>query len=203
MSGLAQSEYKAAVDQLKARALADPTLKEALLARLRAKCSKRHCRDEDMKTGFELAQSGIARLDGATLVARARLLSVVLKSVDEKSCAAIIRGSAEPAAVIAVMEKLGSSFLDSWLDISSKALIAELRQVPPRKLTDREVQQAEAELRAHLTKQERERLAAMPEDQRGIPDADECWTTRLIYEKLPALSEPHRSVMAVRLAQPE
>src|SRR5712692_2446722 len=124
ISGLAQSEYKAAIDRLMARAFADLTLKEALLARLRAKCSKRHCRDEDMKTGFELAQSGIARLDGATLVARARLLSVLLKSVDEKSCAAIIRGSAEPTALMAAMEKLGPSFMDSWLDISSKGLIA-------------------------------------------------------------------------------
>src|SRR5438876_12301565 len=49
----AQAEYNAAIDRLMARVFADPQLKDALLARLRAKCSKRRCKDEDMRTGFE------------------------------------------------------------------------------------------------------------------------------------------------------
>jgi hypothetical protein len=89
------------------------------------------------------------------------------------------------------------------MDVATKALVAELKQIPPRKLTDGEARQAEAEFRRHLTAQERQRLAALPEDERNMSDGDVCWSARLAYEKLPTLSEPHRSAMAILLTLPE
>lgn len=90
IEALAESQYEAAVTRMLARLSSDPTMKDALLARLRANCSKRRCRDEDIQTGAQLAANGLRRLDGPTLVTRARLITVILNRVDEKSCAAIV-----------------------------------------------------------------------------------------------------------------
>jgi hypothetical protein len=198
---LAQSAFDAAVDKLLLLASLDPELRDALRARLKANCIKRVCREEDRRTGMELAQAGVRRLDGPTLVVRAQLLSVLLMNLDDKSCGALGRGSLNPMArqeVRSAMEKLGPSFLEPWMDMSRKALVAELKQIPPRKLTDGEARQAQAEFQRHLSTQERQRLAALSDD---ASDGDLCWSTRLAYEKLLVLAEPHRSTIAIFLAQ--
>ena len=196
---LAESQYEAAATRMLARLSSDPAMKDALLARLRANCSKRRCRDEDMQMGAELAASGVRRLDAPTLVTRARLITIILKNVDEKSCAAIVRGSL--TATRTALEQLEPSILDAWMEVSFRAVTAELRNVPPRKLMDSEVQHAYQQFSSLLTEQELQRFRALPNDESKYSTADTCWTTRLTYEKLPMLPEPHRSVMAIHMVQ--
>jgi len=194
-------QYEAAVNKLLARLSAEPEIKDALLTRLRANCSKRRCRDEDIQMGAKIAARGVRRLDGPTLVTRARPISVIPKRVDEKSCAAIVRGSL--TATRAALERLESSILDAWMDAALQAGIAELRNVPPQRLTDREVQQAYQQFSSLLTEQELQRFRALPDDESKYSTADTCWGTRLTYEKLAMLPEPHRSVMAIHMVQTE
>src|SRR6266852_468974 len=98
-----------------------------------------------MRTGFELAQNGVSRLDGPTLVARARLISVILQNGDDKSCAALSRGAPDTTELLASLEKIGPAFIAAYKVMTRKALVAEVNHVPPSNVTYRQVQQAVAE----------------------------------------------------------
>jgi len=106
-------------------------------------------------------------------------------------------------ATRAALEQLEPHIVDAWMEVPLQAGIAELRNVPPRRLTDREVQQAYQQFSSLLTEQELQGFRALPNDESKYSMGDTCWTTRLIYEKLPMLSEPHRSVMAIHMVQNE
>jgi hypothetical protein len=134
----------------------------------------------------ELAARGYPRLDDSTLLLRATLLRRMLAAADVLTCDSMARGQVSAAQLNAVLKKLEPSEIEAFFSVMEKAALAELREAPPPKYSEREVADAFDSLRSKMSYSEADRVP--------------CLAARRLYDNLVTLKEPHRGIVLHSLA---
>ena len=200
-----ESPYARAVDRITARVHADADLAMRFDDRLHGRCRWPRlawplvCGAQQQSLGFELAQRGLARLDRAALSRRAVLLSDLLHAADERTCAALGQARRGTANFRQAFEALGQAAIEEWVDLSVRAIAAELRDTPREAVSQKDIARAQREFARTLSEHSVARLAKLPGD--GVSDADACWIGRTLYARLAAMPEPYRGILALHLAR--
>ncbi len=201
-----RSPYALAVDRITARVQADSDLAVRFDDRLRRRCRWPRlawplvCGAQQQRLGFELAQRGMARLDRTALSRRAVLLSDLLHAADERTCAALGQARRGAANFRQAFEALGQAAIEEWVELSVRAIAAELRDTPREAVSQEDVARAQREFLRTLSDHSVARLARVPDDDR-VSDADACWIGRTLYTRLAAMPEPYRGILALHLAR--
>lgn len=205
-----KTAYALVLDRIAARIKADPEIRGAFESRLRQACSRIvlenvFCSEAYTEVGFDLARRGAARLDRESSARRMVLMSEFLATLDERSCAALVRTHGGGTANFrAAFERQPAERLQEWEDLAVKALTAELRGTPRVELGEQEIATAQAEMMKGLDSPTRSRILAMTivkKDERSMSDADVCWLTRTVSRRVAELPEPSRSTMAMYLGR--
>lgn len=158
-------------------------------------------RDQVRARAAQLSSLGMRRLDGETLVRRARLMSELLNVADTTECASISRG--DPAAIHSVLRRLDAATIEGWFEVARGAMLAEARGTPFAIPYDeaRFVESFQV-LVAALPEQQVDRFTQTLIDPVSAADEDTCWTARTLHLGLLRLGEPHRTVLARSLVEP-
>ena len=147
--------------------------------------------------GQDMVRKGLSRLDDASLLVRASIVEKMLTVADSATCSAITCGTATPAQFFEVIAKLDAATMNTWVALSEKAALSELREHPPRQTIEDSVASTSFEvLLDTLPPDQAERLRSIWNDDSLASDEDRCWAERTFYKALNSLSEPHRSTLA-------
>lgn len=148
---------------------------------------------------FELARDGLLRLPDQRLVERLALLRDVTAGSDQRACAMVLLGGA-PDAAGGLLEALDLATLRRWLELSREAVLASLRDDPPRPLAPADAERALAALVATLPPADAERLRAAPGSLAGLDEREACALARASLEAAMALPATDRQGVARLLA---
>lgn len=149
-----------------------------------------------------LVVQGLPRLDSATLVRRVVVLHQMLTNVDEPLCAALARGTPSEAQMTLAMVSLDSAALDEWMAVIVKSMIAAVEKHDFRTVAEEDVATALDAVVERLPDGDGERLMDALGTLEEVGDTDACWSGRVLYREILALSEPDRTVLARGLVQP-
>lgn len=148
---------------------------------------------------FDLAREGLARLPDERLVERLDLLRDVAAGGDERACAMVLLGGA-PDAAGGLLEGLDEATLRRWLELSREAVLASLREDPPRPLAEADAARALEALLATLSPADAERLRAAPGSLAGLGEREACALARAALAAAVALPAADRQLVARLLA---
>jgi DNA polymerase III delta prime subunit len=147
--------------------------------------------------GQDMIRKGLSRLDDASLRVHASIMEKMLTVADSATCSAIIRSTATPAQLFEVIAKLDAATMNTWVALSEKAALSELRRYPLRQTIEDSVASTSFKvLLDTLPPDQAERLRSILNDDSLSSDEDRCWAGRTLYKALNSLSEPHRSTLA-------
>jgi hypothetical protein len=145
----------------------------------------------------DMFRKGLSRLDDASLLVRASIMEKMLTVADSATCSAISRDTVTPAQLFEVIAKLDAATMNTWVALSEKAALSELREHPPRQTIEDSVASTSIKvLLDTLPPDQAERLRSIWNDDSLASDEDRCWAERTCYKTLNSLSEPHRSTLA-------
>jgi hypothetical protein len=150
-----------------------------------------------------LAARGVARLDDATLLRRAQVMTVVLTQLSDLTCARIAKGKVSAPVLTEIQNVIltqDSATVAFWLDASKRAALAELHQTPAPLVAQEEVTEAYEEMTFGMSAKDKERMEAPW--QPGSSNADAAWAIRTLYKRALTLPEPQRAVMMRAIATP-
>jgi hypothetical protein len=146
-----------------------------------------------------MSSAGLPRLDSADLVTRAKVLSKIMQSVDEPTCAGIATGVAPPEILAQLLDKLPAGDRAAWFTISERAVEASVGARPPTTeppLTEEQVLAAMTALRETIPEAERatfdEHMGRLAE----LPQAEACATIRTLFTLVSAASGTTQAVAA-------
>lgn len=147
-----------------------------------------------------MMKTGMLRLSDASLVERARLIERILRAASPDVCASIAKGMVTEKTekqVLAVIATLDSATQESYFNLVTEALLAEIRGSPSlRKPNKYETTESLNALYAIIPSNQREQLAQYLHDPKQANNEYACGCARLLYEKLLVLDEPFRSTLA-------
>ncbi len=156
--------------------------------------------DKD-KLGFELSGKGAARLDDEFLPSLAAWLREALAGADVPTCAALLRGTATPAELRHVLEKLDPASLEAYMDASFNAIVAELKGVGARKVTSEEHTAAFNALIELVPKDWRPPLIGILGMPRFRSDEEVCWAGRTVTYYMGSLPDRHQRAVLLALVR--
>jgi hypothetical protein len=144
-----------------------------------------------------MAKTAMLRLSDASLVERARLIAKILRATSPDVCASIARGTITETQLLAVIATLDSATQESYFNLITEALLAEIRGSPSlRKPNKYETNESLIVLYAIIPSNQREELAQYRLNPKQANNEYACGCARLLYEKLLVLGEPFRSNLA-------
>ncbi len=148
---------------------------------------------------FKLASTGAKRLPAQELVARLQIVGQILETADVETCGGIVLGQ-NPAYFSTAFEALPEDTRKQWIDLSFKAVKAEIDEVdfiPPE---DEQVQRAFLELTAQMEDADREMvMRVMKSMSLGFPPVtgeEACRAARLIYQSVPKINRQSQEAVA-------
>jgi hypothetical protein len=149
--------------------------------------------EEARAAGAKLAARGVVRLSAEDLKYRAELLLDFTGRASTKTCGKWSRGGASGEEVIAMVAQLDSVALDDWVDLSLRATMAEVRQMPAGFAgTQTDVVKLFERLATAMTEKESERFnSVMAKFEKASPK-DACWFGRQLYISALALKPVER-----------
>jgi hypothetical protein len=168
---------------------AAPDAKAAFTARARQAGSY----DEAMRIGRDLTAHGLRRVAADQHVTRLRLLHRIAVSSaaagDTTFCASVWTGGADLRRMPAAIARLTPAEQREWADMSTHAMIAELRGTPlqPRP-SDEAVLGALGKALAHITEGERQLLVGVFDSPTPPAPAISCWVVQRVLG--PLTSDP-------------
>jgi hypothetical protein len=155
-------------------------------------------REEDRTAKLkELSRLGESRLDGVTLLERARILSALYSKLSDRACADIERGSPptenDTAELEQALVRLEYDGVSKWMDCLHKSMLAEVRQDPKPVVTRPQLVAAYGALEQKVG-----RPAAMRMDANldyRASNEDLAWAARTVYGVAPTLPPQHGVVL--------
>jgi hypothetical protein len=144
---------------------------------------------------FELARDGLVRLPDDVLLERLLLLRDVAVNGDERTCALVLVGGT-PAAAGDVLASLDEPTLRRWLLLSRDAVLATLRDDPPRPLAPAEVARAGDALLAALGPEDARRFETARRSLAGLSQGDACQLARATLTAASELPPEDRLLVA-------
>jgi hypothetical protein len=145
----------------------------------RAADLEKHPRTKSAQPWAELGDKGLMRLNDADLVLWTHLMSKILSRADDKTCAGKWRGG--------VKEELLTNYLrgpeiDQWVEISGRAMLAELMETPQAILpVSSDSEAAMAAVVAKLSLDDAKGLSAAFKDADSLSDRQACWAVRIVF----------------------
>ena len=140
---------------------------------------------------FELARDGLVRLPDELLLERLALLREVTASADQRTCAMVLVGGS-PGAAGDLVAALEPEPLRRWLVLSREAVLAALRDDPPRPLPPDEAERVRAALLDALGPEDAARFEAALEALDRLSQDEACALARATLEAAKGLPPEQR-----------
>ncbi|HEY8494597.1 MAG TPA: hypothetical protein VIN04_11935 [Myxococcota bacterium] len=144
---------------------------------------------------FELARDGLVRLPDELLLERLALLRDVAARADRRTCAMVLVGGS-PGAAGDLVAALEPEPLRRWLVLSREAVLAALRDDPPRPLPPDEAERARAALLEALGPEDAARFEAALEALDRLSQEEACALARATLEAANRLPPEERRRVA-------
>jgi hypothetical protein len=149
--------------------------------------------DEARAAGRRLAARGAARLKGDDLKLRAELMLDFTTRAGTKVCGAWARGTVTPDQTAQMVAKLDSAAFDSWVVLSVRAMVAEVREKPKAfNATDEDMTKMFAALASAMTAAESKRFDDVMARFDKASNEDACWFGQQLYRAALALDGKRR-----------
>jgi hypothetical protein len=166
--------------------------------------AQRAKRDDYAPRLAALATKGVRRLDGEALGAILEVRERILASVDPATCAAYARDEGAynaGDAMFSALAELDSALVERYMLATRQAVLAELKQSPPRQLSDDQLTDAFIAVYQRIPEKDRARFTAGYVQAQSASDADACWATRTLYRAWATLPEQQKRTLALGIAQ--
>ena len=157
--------------------------------------------------GFEIAQHGLKRLNDAQLAKWMELVVRMVEHLDERTCAALSR--ADPSAAKALTpklllatDKMSSSDIRAYFDLTVKAVEAELNGTAPPEFSKQRAERALRTLVRKFTPEEQAVLVRVSLYPSTASDASACWIVRTVFAEIMDLPTADRQILSRLFAQP-
>ena len=146
---------------------------------------------------------GLSRLDDESLHVYYTALGEMLANVSEKTCAAIVTGEIQPAAMQNALTYIPSKYINGYLQAKTAAIVAAAEDRPAVPLDKNAEAKAWQQLTASLTTEEQRRYEQLDAKQGTVTAKDQCWVARTTMLGVAKLHEPHAASLARALASGE
>lgn len=152
-------------------------------------------RREKDKLILELEGDGFFRLDDESLLALASVLKEDLARVEVPVCADMTRRDQAPAGVRQLVERGGPGTRETWLDLTFKAIVAELKKVEVAQVSEAEAQAAVNALMAQVPTDRQMPLVSILDHPKLRSDEEVCWAGRTMSYYVAALSDRDKRIL--------
>ncbi len=160
--------------------------------------------EEAKLIGAKLVTAGLKRLDSQHLLQRLAFYQSWAESSDLDVCSGMFSGM-DHATFLNLVTSLPRDQLKVWWDISVMAMKLELDEAPARQITAEDTQDAIKLLFRVIGEEKGQRLRKNFEagkDKQELSKAEKCWSARIIYNAIPDIEEPQRTILALLFMQP-
>ncbi len=134
------------------------------------------------------------RLDDSSLVTLGRIIGTLTSHYSRATCENMGRGPATAttqADVRSALAALDSSDLDKYYRISADALLAELNDIPLKKISDTEVKQDVSRFLELTPPGDAARIRAFLADEGAVNGLERCWAISQLFLHSDRLEQPH------------
>lgn len=147
----------------------------------------------DTVTSTPQVERGLVRLGAEDQYVYLRLKADRLGHLPVRDCAAIARGTATDVQKAALLEGLDTAAFTQLVEISARALLAELRDSPPRVTApDSDIAEyLDHVLSGRLPPADQRRLHAAQQSPSTVSDDDACWAALMVNGRA-AVPDPSR-----------
>lgn len=149
---------------------------------------------------ISLSRQGVERLDDEMLAEWITLMNRMLLRLDYSTCASLAVGEVNPIQQIAALETLFPNELSVMMEISFRAVAADLKGYPIIKIKEENLKQAGNTFLKSLSKKEIVRLRSAFTSTSQLPKHEICWAARTIYSKISSLETHARQILTRALS---
>jgi len=157
--------------------------------------------------GFEISQNGLKRLDDAQLAKWMELIVKMVEHLDERTCATLAR--ADPSAaraqapkILLAIEKMSSSDIRAYFDLTIKSVTAELNRTPVPDFQKAKAEQAMRKLIRKFSAEEQAVLLRVSLYPSTASDSSACWIVKTVFAEIMDLPAGDKQILSRLFAQP-
>ena len=157
--------------------------------------------------GFEISQSGLKRLDDAQLAKWMELNVKLVEFLDERTCATLARADptaarAQSAKILPAIEKLSSTDIRAYFDLTLNSVTAELNGTPPPDFSKDKAERAMRKLVKKFSPEEQALLLRVSLYPSTASDSSACWIVKTVFAEIMDLPAEDRRVLSRLFTQP-
>jgi hypothetical protein len=151
--------------------------------------------------GFEIADSGIRRLDDAALEQRMVFALKLVEHMDTATCAALARPDAERnrelrPKILKAIEQLPVKDIEDYIALVERAIVAELDGVPAPGFSQSQAEASVQKLAEKFSDAERGVLMRVVNYPSMTTNDTSCWMVKTVFSEILALPTKDRQVLA-------
>jgi secreted Zn-dependent insulinase-like peptidase len=163
-------------------------------------------KEQAFAIGMSLSQKGMRRLDDISLERRMEIVALLLNNVDVETCAFLagIRSNNLNTTThyqqqyLSALEKLDEAMINDYLNLTSDAVVAELKRYPAPQIDEQAVEKAMNNLLEQLSQADTNRLMYVirNREKSSLDDTDACWANRTLYSQALEMDINDRRIIA-------
>jgi hypothetical protein len=153
-------------------------------------------KDQELALRAEITHAGFRRLSDQELRGAYIAVSQMLARADVATCSADARSTLFGEALERAMLKVDSDQMDSWVNATEDATIAELEGKPIPAVSYGALVEARQQFEKSLKPEERSRYRELSAHGTARSAENECWLARKKYSAVGSLPEPHNLAWA-------
>lgn len=151
-------------------------------------------REQD-KLILELEGDGFFRLDDESLLVLASMLKEDLARAEVPVCADMTRRDQVRRSVRELVDRGNPATRETWLDLTFKATVAELKKVEVAQVSEAEYRAAFSALMAQVPRDSQMPLVSILEMPQRRSDEEVCWAGRTLAYYVVALSDKDKRIL--------
>lgn len=149
--------------------------------------------EEAERIGKVMVNKGLVRLDDDTLLIFFSLLNKILSDVDPPICAAFFSGKGSLSQGQMAIRKLDLKSFKMWLDITTRAMISELRKEPSPTLSDTEKKNAIRSFAGTLSPDQLVQIRPLVSDSAN--EVRTCAALKIVLNYIVTSDDPYRKTV--------
>ncbi len=157
--------------------------------------------------GFEIADSGIRRLDDAALVQRMEFALKLVEHMDVATCAALVRPDAErnrqlQPKILKAIEQMSPADIERYFALVERAIAAELNGVPMPSTSQVQAAASIRRLAERFSDAERGVLMRVVNFPSMTTNDTSCWMVKTVFGEIMSMPMRDQQVLARVFSEP-